>query len=594
MVICTLALVAVLGQNVLRQRLTGLAEDSLAREITLLKAVVEEKWRDGLSPAASEELAQHLSAHLPGIRVTLILPSGVVAGDSQVEPDKVAQMENHAQRPEVAQALAEGQGRAVHYSRTLGYNLLYLARRIDGPGGPRIILRAALPLAEVEATLAQTRERLAGALGLGVLLSFFMAWLVAKSLSKPLALLTRRAMDMGQGKFPPALTRYPPSEMGQLARALDAMSAGLRQRIEDLDLARGRMEAVLMGMVEGVLVIGVGGEVLLANQALLTLLGIPSPQGQPLTANIRNPGLLEALREIRRGVAHVSREITAQTTPPRHLMLEMVRLPGDQAEVEVVAVLHDITERKRTETVRKDFVDNVSHELRTPLTAIRASAETLLDGALGQPEQAARFVEMILRHTRRLEDLSRDLLLLAQLEAGLAVPEMRNVGADQVARRALEATREAAGRREAAIELKLPECPPAVAAVSRLLEQALVNLLDNALKHGGPGVRVRLAVESRPSEVVLEVSDNGPGIASEHLGRLFERFYRAGRDRSREMGGTGLGLAIVKHVAQAHGGRVEVESRLGRGSAFRIILPAAASRPAPSAGETDLPPAASQ
>ena len=222
---------------------------------------------------------------------------------------------------------------------------------------------------------------------------------------------------------------------------------------------------------------------------------------------------------------------------------------------------------------------NVSHELRTPLTAIRASSETLLDGALKQPEQAARFVEMILRHARRLEELSRDLLQLAQLEAGLAAPGAQAVSVADLAGRALEAVRELAARREVAVELRLPERPLFVAAASRLLEQALVNLLDNAVKYGGPGSRVTLALESRPPEVALVVSDDGPGIAPEHLERIFERFYRLDRDRSRELGGTGLGLAIVKHIAQAHGGRVEVESRLGRGSVFRLILPEAVAAP---------------
>jgi two-component system phosphate regulon sensor histidine kinase PhoR len=346
------------------------------------------------------------------------------------------------------------------------------------------------------------------------------------------------------------------------------------------------MEAVLQGMVEGVLVIGVGGEVLLANQALLKLLGISSPQGQPLTSTIRNPELLSALKDIRQGPGHLSREISTQTTPPRHLMLEMVRLAGQETMVEVVAVLHDITERKRTEKMRKDFVDNVSHELRTPLTAIRASAETLRDGALGQPEQAARFVEMILRHTRRLEELSRDLLQLAQLEAGLASPQTEIVSSADIARRAVETLREPAARRGVELSLSLPARPPALPAVRRLLEQAVVNLLDNAVKYcagptipGAPACQVTLSVESRPPEVVIAVSDNGPGIAPEHVDRIFERFYRVNRERSRELGGTGLGLSIVKHVAQAHGGRVEVESRLGRGSTFRIILPAASPEP---------------
>ena len=315
------------------------------------------------------------------------------------------------------------------------------------------------------------------------------------------------------------------------------------------------------------------GRVLLANEALRGLLEITDPVGRHVSEAIRNPELLQALKAAREGQPHISGEITTQALPARYLEVEVVRLSGQDSRVEVVAVLHDITQRKHAEQMRKDFVANVSHELRTPLTAIRGSAETLADGAAQNPSHAQHFLQMIVRQTTRLEQLASDLLELAHLESGRKQPDLEEIDAVELGKSVLTAVSELAVSRGVELKKDLPSKSIIFSADRRQVEQALTNLLDNALKYTPEGGRVTLALEEEGGEIHFLVRDTGIGISQEHLPRIFERFYRVDRNRSREMGGTGLGLAIVKHVAQSHKGRVEVDSKPGEGSVFRLILP---------------------
>jgi two-component system phosphate regulon sensor histidine kinase PhoR len=266
-------------------------------------------------------------------------------------------------------------------------------------------------------------------------------------------------------------------------------------------------------------------------------------------------------------------EIRSLGPPQRYLEVHLVRLEGRGPQAGAVAVMHDVSERRRTEQMRRDFVANTSHELRTPLAAIRGAAETLRDGALNSPEHAQGFLEMILRQSLRLERLGQDLLTLASLESAEVAARKEAVLLAGVASAALATAKPLAEQRGIQIAAQLPSQPLTVEADARQLELALLNLMDNAIKYNSPGGKVALALTRSGEEAVLSVTDTGPGIPAEHLPRIFERFYRVDKNRSREQGGTGLGLAIVKHVAQAHGGRVEVKSRVGQGSQFSLILP---------------------
>ena len=572
-VLCTIMMVGVLAERWWRDQLVSRVKQSLNHELILLADIVGKRYHADESLAQSDLLAKGLGKILPNTRVTLIAPDGKVLGDSQVPASQVASLENHKARPEVIESLKHGQGMSIRYSSTLDTDLFYAARLIDGSDGPRLIIRAALPLSDVEKLLAQTRTRILWAVLLGIALSVVAAYLVSRTISRPVKELTETAGAIASGDASRRFFHYPSNEIGELGRAFDRMADKLQSQIEDVTKGRDRLEAVLRGMVEGVLLIDQTGRVLLANEALRGLLEITDPVGRHVSEAIRNPELLQALKEAREGELHISREITTQTLPARFLEIEVVRLPGQDSRVEVVAVLHDITQRKHAEQMRKDFVANVSHELRTPLTAIRGSAETLADGAAQNPKHAQHFLEMIIRQTTRLEQLASDLLDLAHLESGRKQPEMEEVDAVELGKNVLSAVSELASSRGVELKRDLPAKPVMFSGDRRQLEQALSNLLDNALKYTPQGGHVTLYVKDAGEEIHFLVRDTGIGIAKEHLPRIFERFYRVDRNRSREMGGTGLGLAIVKHVAQSHKGRVEVNSKPGEGSVFCLMLP---------------------
>ncbi|MEW5914563.1 MAG: ATP-binding protein [Thermodesulfobacteriota bacterium] len=573
-VLCTLVFVGLLLEHSLGQQMVANIRESLQPEIRALHALVADRWRPEKGIAQSDALAEELG-RIVGARVTLITPEGRVVGDSEVPTAKLTGLDNHASRPEVKEALSKGQGYSLRYSTTLNKELMYTALLLERPEGGRLVVRMAVPLLHVEQTLAQTRRLVLWAVFLGVLLSIGAAYLVARGLSRPVQELTKTAAAIAGGDLSQRFRRYPRHEIGALGRAFDQMADNLQSKINDLTRSRDRLEAILRGMVEGVLVTDDQGHILLANRALKQMLSLSvDPLSRLPSEIIRNAELIEALEEVLAGKDYVLREISTLGEPPRHLEAHVVHLsyPGGQAGV--VCVLHDVTERKRVEKMRRDLVANVSHELRTPLTAVRGAAETMLDGALDSPQYARHFAELILRQSQRLERLVQDLLELARLESGEAAPRLQTIQAAELADQALDAVGQAAAAAGVELERRLPKEPLTFKADPRQLEQALLNLLDNAVKYSRQGDKVTLSMERGLDEVVIKVSDTGPGIAAEHLPRIFERFYRVDTNRSRELGGTGLGLAIVKHIAQGHGGRVAVESTLGRGSTFRLILPA--------------------
>ena len=572
-VACTLIFVAVVMERSLSSHMLELVHSSMQREILTVREVVRDRWHPGEGIRAGDKLADELG-RIVGARVTLITPQGKVVGDSEMARDKVPEMMNHASRPEIIQAMKKGQGSAVRYSSTLGLDLMYTALRLSGPDGQTLFVRLALPLSQVQQALSRARGLVLWAVFLGVLLSIGVAYLVARSLSRPVQQLTRTAASIAAGDLSRRFTRYPRHEIGELGRAFDQMADNLQSTINDITHSRDRLEAILKGMVEGVLVIDNDGQVLLANRALMKMLELKAvPPGRLPSEIIRNADLLEALDEARAGREYVWREIQTLGNTPRFLEAHVVRINSEADGPGMVCVLHDITERKRLEKTRRDLVANVSHELRTPLTAVRGAAETLLDGALDSPQYARHFAELILRQSHRLERLVQDLMELARLESGESLPRLRPIDTAELADSVMEGVTDLAQAQGIELERRLPREPLVFAADARQVEQAVLNLLDNAIKYSGKEGRVTLAMEQMGDEVVISVSDTGPGIAAENLPRLFERFYRVDTNRSREMGGTGLGLAIVKHIAQVHHGRVEVASAPGKGSTFRLILP---------------------
>jgi two-component system, OmpR family, phosphate regulon sensor histidine kinase PhoR len=534
---------------------------------------------DVLAPIARERLAyrqadleawaRRLAAD-SGLRVTLIRADGVVVADSSVEPGQIGAMENHLGRPEVQAALARGRGMDVRESATTSQTYVYVARTLSGPRGETLVLRLAEPLQQLSALRGRLAAAMAlSALAAGIAILFTSLWL-DRRLFEPLSRLIAGARDLAVGRADRVAVPEE-DELAALAVALNRLAATAEEQFEAVSKERDRLQEILASMSEGVLVVDPDGRALMINPAFYRLFDLAGDfTGRPVLEMIRHPGLARLVEDTLRSGEPQSGPIELTTPERRTLLLASAALSGGERGAVVAA--RDTTELTRVADMRRDFVANVSHELKTPLAAIRGYAETLRDGALEEPATASRFTERILDQCRRLQALLDDLLTLSRLEGVASSLELEPIDLHAAVRRAVDLL--AAAAREKRVEIAVEETPvPPLLGDADGIERLLVNLLHNAIKYNRPEGKVTLRLSRSGGEALLEVTDTGIGIPPEAIPRLFERFYRVDKGRAREEGGTGLGLAIVKHVAQAHGGQVEVESRLGRGSTFRVRLP---------------------
>ncbi len=524
--------------------------------------------------------ADDLSADLGrrgGFRVTLILPDGTVIGDSEGDP---AAMENHRTRPEVLQALRGEVGVRVRYSETLRRKMLYVAVPVFREGAIAGILRVSQPRLTVEEALRNWRA-VSLWVGLGaLLLGAGLVALLSGSVIRPLRELRDGTERILHGNLQHRLRLPMFEETNAIAEALNQLDTLLREQAQTVSRQQSQEQAILHSMVEGVLAIDPAKRVVNLNEAAARMLKIDlqAALGSRMEEVVRLPALLSFIESTMTGEPGTPAEqtIVLYLDEPRSIRARATVLRGrGEAVLGYLVVLNDITHLRRLERVRSDFVANVSHELRTPITTIKGFAETLLEEGLENRKDSLRFLSLIACETQRLESLVEDLLSLARIEhEGERREILFSRGAlEPVLRQAVEARAGAAGKAGVTVGV---ECPRdlEVNHNPELLKQALVNLIDNAVKFSPRGAAVQVRGSRRDGQVVLEVCDRGPGIAPEHLPRLFERFYRVDKARSRSLGGTGLGLAIVKHIAVAHGGRVAAESAPGEGSTFSIILPA--------------------
>lgn len=507
-----------------------------------------------------------------GIRFTVIAPNGLVLADSAEDP---AQMENHGDRPEFRQALSGGVGLARRQSPTLRENLMYYALAFRHNGQLAGVVRGALPIAYIDGILRSIYLRIS-LVGVGMVLLVALAGLVViRRFNHLLGQIIEGAQNLAQGNLQIKLPRPGLEELDRLVVALNNMAQQLQERFQTILRQRQEQEAVLASMTEGVLAVDNQGRVITMNQAAGRLLRL-DPQAmrqQLLSEYLRHQDILDFLAATREAEGPTEREIRLNGLQERYLQLHGSKLVDQAGTVfGVLVVLNDVTRLRRLEQVRRDFVANVSHELRTPVTAIKGFVETLQAGT--EPEEARHFLEIIARQVDRLHNIIEDLLTLSRLEQGeedgvfaLEVQEVKPV---------LAAAIEVCAWRAAAKNITLNlECAEDLRAALNppLLEQAVVNLIDNAIKYSPEGTQVQVRGSSEDHEVLIQVQDQGPGIPVQHWNRIFERFYRVDPSRSRRDGGTGLGLAIVKHIAQIHRGKVTVASVPGRGSTFTIHLP---------------------
>jgi two-component system phosphate regulon sensor histidine kinase PhoR len=546
----------------------------LDAEVTLLAPGV----RKGLETKDDAALAQITSAaRQTGLRVTVIMPDGEVVAES----DHPLPMANHGDRPEMKQALAEGYGSSGRHSTTVDDDLLYVARRLDAADGRVVgVLRVARPLSAVRAADDDLLRvlLLSGLVGLPV--AAVVGWFAARRIARPLEQMTAAATRMAAGDFSQLPRAERGDEAGRLAEALGEMGRGIGTMLATSEAGRAELSAILESMAEGVVALDPDQRVLRANRRAAECLGIaaaPAP-GTPFIEVARLPEISAVVRDALAGQATAEIDMTLPGAAGRVLSVAAapIRTAAGGPRGAVI-VLRDVTVMRRLERMRLDFVANVSHELRTPLAAMSSAIETVQSLGADDGEAREHMVDLAMRHAKRLGAIVDDLLALSQIESEGDRLERANVPLLRALRQAAASVAPAAAA--AGVTVSLPRDADDVRVLGHdgRLEQVWVNLLSNAVKYNrtGGAVTVEVAPEPAAREACVTIRDTGQGIPAEALPRIFERFYRVDKGRSRDQGGTGLGLAIVKHIVRAHRGRIEVESEPGEGSTFRVRLPLA-------------------
>jgi two-component system, OmpR family, phosphate regulon sensor histidine kinase PhoR len=569
----TVVVATVLVSWSIRRTLDQGIERSLLNEARLAAETLSH--RQAATPEELDAEADALGA-LINARVTFVGPDGTVYGDSQLSADELKTLENHAGRPEIQQARQSGFGVARRYSTTLSTEMLYVAVPVNNPAAPLLAeVRLALPLTEISDQLAAVRRFALVALGAGLLAALALAWAVSAFLGRRVRAIAGVAERYAAGDLSRPARDYGSDEIGTVARVLDESVREIGRRAADLASDRARMEAILSGMIEGVLVVNEHGRVQLVNNAARRMLRLQGdPEGRHYLEIVRQPDVAAQIGAALRGVTTNALELSLPRDSDRIIIARGAPVVSKTAGGAVL-VLHDISELKRADRIRRDFVANVSHELRTPLTAVRGYVEALLDGAPDEAE-GRKFLEIIGRHTLRMERLVRDLLRLARLDAGQETFEHVPCSVDSLFSGVETELSPMIETRGQTVEYRIAADAETVNGDPAKLHDALRNLLENAANYSPEGGRIVMGSDRKDGHIRLTVSDDGPGIPDADLPRIFERFYRADKARSRttrDPGGTGLGLAIVKHLIELHGGKVTAANRPEGGAVYTIDLP---------------------
>jgi two-component system, OmpR family, phosphate regulon sensor histidine kinase PhoR len=555
-----------------RNHLERRIEQELVNEARLAAEVLSH--RDAATDTQLDAEADALGRILTA-RVTFVAADGRVVGDSQLTPEQIGTVENHATRPEIVQALQQGSGTARRYSTTLAADMMYVAVPVRNPGMPRLsVVRLALPLMEVDRQLARLRAFAALGFVAGVLAAMVLTWIFSVPLARRLRSIADRARRYQAGDFTRTTPDYSDDEIGAVSRTLDTLAYDFSHRVAGLVEDRARMEAILAGMIEGVLVVNEHGRLQLANQTARRLLRIDGAvEGRHYPEIVRQPAVARQITAALAGQPTASVELTGVRDPSTTLIARTapVASPGGRG---AVVVFHDITDLRRADQIRRDFVANVSHELRTPLTAIRGYVEAMADA---EPEESRRFLEIVQRHTVRMERLVRDLLRLARLDAGQEPLDRVPCSIESLLGAVETDLAGLIAARSQVVERQIAPAATSVPGDPAKLQDALRNLLENATNYSPGGSRISVDASRRGDRILIVVADEGPGIPESDLARVFERFYRVDKSRTRDgrdPGGTGLGLAIVKHLIELHGGRVSAANQIPHGAVFTIELPA--------------------
>ena len=568
----------VLAVDFLAERaLRGTYQNDGYNEMKALARVLpfDELHFSSFPPETAEDVAllNHWVANAAksGVRISVISADGRVIADSQSETQT---MESHASRPEVQEALQKGEGTSTRTSVSVNQPLLYYAERHYLTGSVPVVERLALPLEGVDETLGKFRRGLLLWSLLILIIAGAISLLVSRSFTGRVERLREFSRRVAEGDFRPLPSDGTGDTLEALGQSLNQTAARMDRTIRTLTEERNLSSAILGSMVEGVAVVNGGERLVFANPGFASILGleVPPVAGSALLEVVRQTELIEAVRRVLAGEPRVEAEIATGTLRQHFFAATVAAVRAGETSGAVI-VLHDITDLRKLERIRRDFVANVSHEFRTPLTAIQGFAETLLAGAMNDPQNRDRFLGIILEHSRRLARLTEDLLRLSQMDADKLELELRPVGVAQLVESCYETARHRATEKGLNLSLDVPEGLPNVSGDARRLQEVLQNLLENAIQYTLPGGKIVLSAEAKNEEVIFTVTDTGIGIPQADQPRIFERFYRVDVARSREAGGTGLGLSIAKHLIEGHGGRIWVESEVGVGSKFHVSVP---------------------
>jgi len=557
---------------------TWLVERSLARTMRedIRNGLIDEARMAGELLSKQPSLAD-LDAEADALgrliqsRVTFIAADGHVLGDSEVDAESLSSLENHSTREEVMAAARAGEGTGVRRSATTGVETMYAARAVQT--GPVAFVRVALPLTAVAERISHLRRLSLVGLAAGLAAALLLTWVASLLINRRVSAIAETAHRYREGDFSRPARDHGRDEIGLVANVLDDTARQLGLRLADMARERAHMDAILNGMVEGVVLVNQSGRLVLTNPAGRSMLRMPGPsEGVHYLEIVRQPDVAAQLARALSDGAPAPVEVQLEPGARRTFVANVVPVARERGGGAVL-VLHDITDLRRADQVRRDFVANVSHELRTPLTAIRGYVEALIDAPPG-PEESRKFLDIIARHSLRMERLVRDLLRLARLDAGQEPLERTDcVLATLITsvEHDLEPQRAVRGQR---FDVQVAPDATVVSADPAKLHDVLRNLLENAINYSPADAPIEVLTRRAGDAIQIIVSDHGPGIPSADLGRIFERFYRVDRSRTRDPGGTGLGLSIVRHLIELHGGTVSAMNRESGGAVFTVTLPA--------------------
>ena len=553
----------------------SLTEKDLARTASVVSAVLEPSLESGDTEKIQSDVL--MLGQQSGVRITVLDSTGVVLGDSDKNP---REMENHSERPEIKEAMSGDRAQVTRYSNTVQKELFYVAIPVIG-GGDRVeyVVRTSLPLSVVEESLLPIEKIIIYTSILLCIIAAALLFALSKSLRKSLAPIINITEELAAGNLDVDIpTTEQRGEIPQISTALNQMASRLKELFRQLSSEKNQLEAVLSAMSEGVMVLSSEGNAVITNHALLDMFSIKDdPEDKPYWEVLRNREVTEVIENVLSERRPDTREVFYLYPEERYYLLNVI--PLDSPEKEVIVVMFDITDFKRLEKIKADFIANVSHELRTPLTAIKGYSETLEEGAFEDTEELKHFIGIIKRHTDRLINIVSDLLVLSEVESrdylsGSAPDsDFEWIDVEEIIKSSLEAIKSKASEKSLNVSYIDGASNHSIKGNRFLLEQMFLNLIDNAVKYTPEGGTVGIELKNPEGMLSIKITDSGIGIPKEHLSRIFERFYRVDKTRSRKIGGTGLGLSIVKHIVILHGGTVDVESEEGKGSSFLINLP---------------------